>query len=472
MASLLLLGLRHFGFRCARRSYEKIRLWTSLGRRRYRTRVGRRFFLLIPLLTTAAVAGLVLTVGAPRPIESARLFGGPSDSRARFTGWLETWTEGVPRAPGKAKISGFTANGTRSETLVSLDQDGQGEFSLDFGDAPPGPFRIRVERGGRSIVEGEVDLPVRVWRSRGSQRGGFYRVASRGGGAVVRIAPARGAFAVPFAGPLWIRVEEPGAKGIPNARVELSVDGAAIDQRSVLTDLDGFARVSLTPSEHVVSLQARVLLEGGEVTELSTRVPIVPGAFNLTRRGDRLHVSSPVERSEAFVTLVTEEARLFGARVPLKVEPRGTASGELALPPGLPERVWAVAESTRGGTTRERLGWPLFEPVGEPALTLDVGDQLLLDGFPRAAQRERLRQKKVGRVAVALGALGAVSSALGVLVQARQRRRGFAEKLERELAPLERAGLLSRGLSPDALAMSAILLGFMITALFTAWRLF
>ena len=352
-----------------------------------------------------------------------------------------------------------------------LDQDGQAEFSLDFGDSPPGRFRLRVEMAGHSIAEGEVDLPVRVWRSRGSERGGFYRVASRGP-AAVRIAPGRGAFAVPFAGPLWIRVEDPALRAVPNARVELTADGASIDPPSVLTGREGLARVALTPSEHVVTLHARVFLASGEMTEVTTSVPIVPGAFDLSRQGDRLRVSSPVERSEAFVTLVTEKARLFGARVPLVVGLRGTASGELVLPPGIPERVWAVAESTRGSATRERIGWPLFEPVGEPALTLDAGDQLLLDGFPQAAVRERLRQQKVGRIAVALGVLGAVFSALGVLVQSRQRRTHFAAELERELDPVAKKRLLARGISPDAIAMSAILLGFMITVSILVWRLF
>jgi hypothetical protein len=290
----------------------------------------------------------------------------------------------------------------------------------------------------------------------------------------VRVAAAHGAFAAPFPGPLWLRVEDPPLRPAAGARVELSVEGARVQPTRATTNAQGIAEVELTPSEHAVTLNATITLANGEVTHATTSVPVVPGAFVAEQRGEVLAIASPVERAEAFVTLVTEDARLFGARVPLDTDARGIARGELTLPAELEKLrgggLWAVLESTRLAPRADRVGWPLFSVPGEPALTLDARDELVLDGFPAARERERTRQRRVGRAVIGIGLLGALASALAVLIRARREKRRFAAELDAELDPDAKARVVVASSRGEIVSIVLIFVGFVVTAAILAWR--
>lgn len=433
-----------------------------------------RIFVAIPLLAVASIGTLVLWVGAPRPVLSARLWGGPTDRLARFTGLIELERQGdlrVPRSGATVQVSARAESGATAQTVARLDPDGQAEITLDFGRRAPGSFQISLQEAGRVVAEGRVQLTGAEWAAKASVRGGYFPVASRGS-AALRAAPARGTFAVPFASSLWIRAESAAGRPWPGARLELSSSGARVEPTSLVTDARGFGFASLTPLEHGVTLTVRAS-GSTDGAELTASVPVVPGALMAERRDRVLVLRSPIARSEAFVTVVSEAGRLLGARVPLQADAQGMASGSLDLPAELPAKTWAVVESVRGAPSAERVGWPLFDPRGEPAVTFDARDALLLDGFPHARAQERDRQRTVRRIAVGIGLAGALFSAFSVILNARRQGRRLTAHLEAQLT-LE--GESSIGLAKPSrsglwLAVALIALGFLLTAAVAAWRL-
>src|SRR5690606_23788144 len=198
--------------------------------------------------TVLGLALLIFWVGAPRPISGARLWGGPTDGSTRWTGWLDVRTDEQPWAGAVIQVVAVAKDGARARSNVVLDAEGQADIALDFGASVPGGFHVVIASHGEVLAEGEVALGVDAWRARASRRGGHLRTSA---GGAIAIAPARGAFAVPFEGPLWIRLERPG-------RVALRAEGARVRPAEVTTDHDGVALATLTPEEHVVTLSARL----------------------------------------------------------------------------------------------------------------------------------------------------------------------------------------------------------------------
>ena len=91
---------------------------------------------LVPIATLLAVAFLVLVVGAPRPVESVRLLGGPTDKLPRFSGLLLAERDGAPLASAQLELFARAETGATARGEVTLDADGMAETTLDFSKIP------------------------------------------------------------------------------------------------------------------------------------------------------------------------------------------------------------------------------------------------------------------------------------------------------------------------------------------------
>ncbi|HET9934130.1 MAG TPA: Ig-like domain-containing protein, partial [Polyangiaceae bacterium] len=371
---------------------------------------------LVPIATLLAVAFLVLVVGAPRPVASVRLLGGPTDGLARFSGLLLAEVDGAPLSTARLELFARSEAGSPARSVVTLDGDGMGETSLDFAKVPRS-FSLSVTRDGRELARGRVQLSRETWLARAQRRGGYHGGAASGELEIV-IAPGRGVFAVPFGAPLFLRVKREG-RALAGAELELRSDGAKVNPSRVTTNAEGIARVELTPLEHVVTLQARATA-GEHSGTLAATIPIAPGALFVRRTTEGLRVSSPVPRDVAYLTLLNESGRVRGLRVSLQATPEG-AESELVSANDLPDGpLWARAASEPFATGTSAVGWPLTDAVDAPAKTLDVRDVLLLDSSAAATQIERLRRRRVLGWAVVVGLVGALTSIATVLLRARR----------------------------------------------------
>ncbi|HWA76963.1 MAG TPA: hypothetical protein VG937_31730 [Polyangiaceae bacterium] len=429
--------------------------------------MGRVLFALLPLVTFVAVGVLVLWVGVARPVESIRVWGGPTDRAARFSGWIEAEVDGHPLAGQVLRLTARPEQANSVSVAQPLDAQGRAEIQFDF-ERPPLSFELSAALPGGTLGAGRIELPAQRWLATAGHRGGFSRLPEASA-LSLQIAPARGVFAVPFPGELWVRVLRQGT-ALVDAKVDLKADGAKLLRETAKTDGRGIARFTLTPTEHVVTARANVTASDGLRAELSFSVPVVPGAILIERRGNTLQVRSPIEREEAFVTVVSEQGRWMGARVPLVAVGDGTAQGTLEVPTLPNEPLWAVAKSDPAAPSSLSVGWPLFAG-DEPAQTFDIGDRLLLDTEPTALARERDRRRGIRRLALAIGLLGAFVSALSVVVATRRGRKAARAHLSEELGPEGSAQLLPQQSVRSILSISLIILGFFAIAAIAGWRL-
>lgn len=430
--------------------------------------LARLLGLLTPLVTVALVGVLVLGAGAPRSIQAARVWGGPTDGIPRWSGWVEAGSgeDGASPLSGlRVDVEARPLGGAPLARTVVLDAEGQAEIAFDFPGGAPGQVEIRVLQGGGELARGPLALGVQRWLERAGRRGGVLPVTSRGR-VKLRAAPSRGAFAVPFASPLWIQAERGGSPAA-EVRLHVSAGGAQVALADLTTDSRGVARTELQPQEHAVTLSIRAAEPGAG--ELTASIPVIPGALFAERRKERVWIASPVEREEAFVTFVSERGRWSSVRLPLQRNGRGGSEASLPMPKELPAESWAVVSSTRVPTAA-RVGWPLFDS-DEPLVTLDAADVLLLDGFPAARARERQRQRRVMVWALAAGLAGAVVTVLSLLWSARRQRRWLDAHLSRQLGQTEAAQVAPPARLRTLLVTGSILLGFLLIALVTAWRL-
>jgi hypothetical protein len=434
--------------------------------------VDRHFVLAVPLLTVLAVGYLVLHVGAPQPVVAARLYGGPTDDPlGRWTGWIQSGRVEVVETPLTnllLKVDARARDGRSTGTLALPDDDGEDEVELDFGGAPAGSFRVRVHHLQTSLLEADVALSSAKWRARATRRGGY--VASMTSGEWrLRLAAERGVFAVPFPQWAWVQVQREG-RGVADVRLEWHGVRPELPPTMLTTDARGIVRMPVSPRDHAGGLTLRAQLED-KLVEWSPRLPIVPGAMLAKLKGNELHVTSPVERDAAYVTLVTEQRRIGGARVPLTPDGIGGATGKWQLPALPKERTWALVASDRGSGSDAVVGWPLFGAEDAPLETLEARDVLLADGFPQARQREQARRRRIHGFALAFALLGASFSVLAVMLGVRRRGRELDAHLSTQLGAEGAARLLPGQRWRPLLAIALIVLGFVVVALASAARL-
>jgi hypothetical protein len=325
---------------------------------------------------------------------------------------------------------------------------------------------VDVEQAGVTLARGGIGLSTERWAGAARRRGGFAEASA--GGLDVRVAPVRGALAVPFEEELVAEVRR-GAAPVSGAAVDLRSTGARVTPGQVMTDASGRARFRLTPQEHTLAVTLSILDAGG-AAEASFGLAVVPGALRARLDGGTLVVESPVPRELAYFALVTERERLLAGRLLLSPDQKGGSVARFELPAGL-RPTHAVVASDRDLRSPSSVGWPLA-PAVAPARTFDAVEALLLDGRPRAALHERLRRDRVRWVTAAFCA-AALLIELALLVALT---RSSDKNLDAHLARSGVAGDEAQRLAPKrspavVIALALVALGFLVVALAGILRL-
>ncbi|HTQ06530.1 MAG TPA: hypothetical protein VMI54_21870 [Polyangiaceae bacterium] len=430
----------------------------------------------LPVATVAVVALALVTGGAARPVRVARVWGGPTTAervslRAEVFDLLEDRgaVHETPVTTGEVALA-LRAPGFEAVRRAALDPDGGAEVSFE----PPlaaRPLELAVTQAGRDVARGRVELAAAPWDRAARRRGGW--AVARAGDFEVRVAPERGALAVPFEERLEFGVTR-GGDAVSDLRVHASGAGARLRPTDAVTDARGRASFAIAPEEHAVNVTFELAGASGEA-RASFALPVVPGAMRAKKQGSMLLIESPVPRDVAYFALVTPEERLFGGRVTLVPDARGRSVARVPLPsppPGVAEE-YAVVASEPDLRSTAAVGWPLEpEADGEPQRTFDAVEALLLDGRPRALLREARRRARVRWV---IGAFSAAALAIELLLLV-----AFTRRSDRELdAHLADAGVTAdeaRRLAPKRspaiiVALLAVALGFLVVALIGVLRI-
>jgi hypothetical protein len=380
--------------------------------------MGHRLLLILPAVAVCVVLWVVLGAGGPVQVEAVQLLGGPTRGLERLSLLVRafTITDGrrMPLPARRVRITARAADARASWTGV-LDETGQVEVMLDFAQALPVDPSVLVEEveSGQVLGEGVLSLSAQSWQAAARRNGGWLP-AQRRGELHIEVAPFEGTLAVPFASELLLRVSAPSSAGhepgsqptsseVSDAELSLELEGAELvtPTGEAVTTARGAARVSVRPLEHAISL--RVAARQGQRTgEWYGALPVVPGALHASAQARRLHVRSPIVRERAYVSWVTEHARLGGAIVPLAPDEAGGAEGFVDVPAEvrsalLTAPTFSVVASEHDKRSPGVVGWPMSSLLSpEPPQTLDAPDHVLLDGSEQAlllemAARRHLR---------------------------------------------------------------------------------
>ena len=435
--------------------------------------MARRLLLILPAVAALIVVWAVLMAGAPGQVVGVQVFGGPTRGQRSLSLLLRTLSSDGTRATPAADVALHVvarASSLQTSWQGKTDASGHAEATLDFVELPTSELELRIEATatGRLLAEGTPQLTPEAWRA-GARREGGWLPGQSSGALHIRIAPADGAIAIPFATELVLEVEAPGAgataraSDVSGVEVRFELEGAELLEpapgKATLTDAAGRARLRLRATEHAVTLRVSAGGDAAEKGEWYGALPVVPGALQAGLEGAELVVSSPIAREQAFVSLVSEQARLGGAVVPLAPDDSGGATGRVALAPSLlallgSTRSWAVASSEYDKRSPAVVGWPLQREALEPTFTFDVGDRLLLDGMASLLESERQTRFERRRIAAAL--LGVVGIALCGSLAYEVRRRRSSRPAPAELVLEPRGWLTVAAIACVALGVGAL----------------
>ena len=403
----------------------------------------------LPVVTVAVIAFALFVVGAPRPYFGARVYGGTTEGVSTLSlriAVVERFVEvEEPAALGTITVCARTASKS-TEREVTLDEGGMAAVTLDLG-GEPGKAEIEVSAPGAGrplrLALGQAELSTTEWRARERLRGGWLK-GSLKGNANIRVAPARGAFAVPFTDPLWIDVNSESGP-VVGATLDIDADGFEVvgERGPWTTNAAGRVSVSIAPRDHVAWLRVTAKNASGVDAEWSGPIPVAAGALHASREGSKLRIESAIERDVAYWAIEGDASRIAGGPVKLQATGRGGAVALIDLPElaarplwgvvsGEPE-LWGVVSGEPELDSASTVGWPLStraDPLAvDPPLARSVPDWLLVDGLMLGFRADAERRQKARHLALGFTAL---ASLLALVLLVREGRRSAAD-LDRHL---------------------------------------
>jgi len=363
-----------------------------------------RFLLFAAPLSAVLVVVLGVVAGGERSVRSARVYSGPTQGVTELslrvelgerdrvmevpvadTAFAVVVIEGGQRV---ANAQGRTDALGSAELLVRLPRprDSALELWVESGTAASAPLARGLVLGSQS-----------AFRAVASRRGGFQR-GRFSGELELAVAPAHGVLITaqgPLDDELVIRAQRAGS-AVPDARIEVKLEGGEPAESHVRTDAQGLARLKVRPSEAALRVSLSAVAEGIGEGSLAARLEVVQGAIRVTRQGDALRLASSGAANRAFLGFFDENRRYLGAQVALSTTPYGGLVGEIPWPSGLSASpLWVVASSQADLASPSAVGWPITGGAEPDPQTFDARELLLLDGAPTVRLREERRARRV-----------------------------------------------------------------------------
>jgi hypothetical protein len=399
--------------------------------------LGRAATTVLPTLTVVVTALVLLGPGKPRAATGARVWGAPapearSAAPAEGGARLALRIEGVRRHYGvddaaaglQMTLEVRAADEIAGAWTGTTGPDGIAEALVSLARPQAGPLSIRIADGERVFAEGPIAPgPRGLPAARPTAIGGTER-----GDMAVRVEAARGIMASPFEEEIRVSAGKLGGE----ASVEVvSAFGAEVQPERAAFGEGGRAALRVKALAHNVELSLKVKDGAGKEGAWEGYLPIVPGAMWLDPQGlpGELRIASPAPRERAYVSLFSEEGRVFGAVVPLSKAASGFHAGSVPLPEPL-RSAKALQVVIAGDPYEQGAGtaaWPIAPPEGKASPPRVA---LLLDGVPRAEAREMERASGARRVGVMLVGAAAIAEVLLLVLRSRAAQR----KLEAHFA--------------------------------------
>lgn len=426
----------------------------------------------IPSVAVALTALVLLGPGALRPVVGARVRGAPIDGarvvalRVEGVRSLYGIDDAVPLAaleveagaPGQGlgPWRGGTASDGIAEVVLTASEPVRPPLVVRMTERSD-PKNVRVLAEGLIALGAPAPREVRPASIAGVSRGDF----------TLRVTAARGIVAAPFTEELRVAVT-PAVTAEPTAKVDLELSGAGIDLApdakatfastlKIATDERGAATFAVRVLAHQVELSIKA--KSGEKKAIwEGTLPVVPGALWLDPAGlpGATELVSPAPRALAYVSFWGEQGRIGGQVVPLAADAKGFFRGKVDAPPAASGVLFASVAGDPSEQGIATVAWPIRPPEG---LAPPQKMTLLLDGVPKAVEREQARASAARRAGLFLLGAAALAEMLLLLFRSRAAQknleahfasaavRGSREGLDDggspAVAPDDRAGLMA-----------------------------
>jgi hypothetical protein len=396
----------------------------------------------IPALAVVAVV-VSSALSGPSDVVAARVFGGPPDPNGSLA-----W-----RVVAQRKYRGWFSPvvGLRVELVVeghastqgTTDAEGAWEARLQLpaSDANRVRATIRSPALVQPLATDVVALDVPAWRE------SFHRIeplvpGRSTGPLLVQVALARGTIAASFPERLIIHVARAMTGPVADAEISLDGEGVAFPAGTTTrTNEHGQAVTTVVMQHHAPRLGVRAKLSPDLISTWEGVLTGPPGAMWLDpaalARGT-IRVVSPVRHPAAYLTLFTERARLFGARLVLQPELGGNAVGNMPLPPLPAEDCWVLISPDPQGQGQESAwaAWPVRATTDRPQIPRAAAQQrtpLLLDGMPAVTKTARAQSARARTRALGILAAAAALEALLLAWRSRHARRELEAALSSDM---------------------------------------
>jgi hypothetical protein len=400
--------------------------------------LGRLATTVIPAVTIAVAAIVLLGPGRPRAAIGVRVWGLPIEGAGAVAYRIEgarrlfAVDDAVPLRDLRLEVR--DAQGVLGAWSGETGTDGIAEAVARLSRPLKGAVDLRVERAGEVIGEGRIQLEQRA----PPVIAPAMIPPSAKGEATASVEVVRGVLVAPFEDAVRVSLAATAPGG---AFVDASIVGGEVRPGRAFPDVNGRAALSVKPLAHMVELSLDVTAGEGKRGRWEGILPVVPGGIWLeppqapqgkgleaATPAPELRVVSPSPRLRVYLSILSEHGRVFGAVIPLAPDGAGYFAGSVRV--DLPADARTLQATLAGDPFEQGAGtiaWPLLPPEGTAAIRRV---ELLLDGLPAAESRERARASAARRaVALVVGAAALVEVLLLVLLS-----RASQRALEKHLA--------------------------------------
>lgn len=398
--------------------------------------LGRIATYVVPALSVAVTAAVLLGPGATRKAAFVRVYGAPWEGTSALALRIEA-AERLYGIDEKASfqdvlVEAVDEHNAFAPVRVTLDGYGIGEAHIASSDPIRTNVMIRVRRGGDLLGVGPIELP----RADAPARASIAPLRLPGqtsGNIKLDVRVRRGSLAAPFPDVLEVEAGlaehvSPTNSSFKDIALEASAPGASLEPQKFVTDDDGRASITVTPEAHHIEMTITARHEVHGAGKWVGTLPVIPGAIWLRSKTKReLEFVSPVPRERIYVSLMNENGRIFGAIVPVSPDEQQTYRGRLTLSDFVDEVSTHVIVA---GDPREQgsgtVAWPLRSGEVNTSRTRFA---CLLDGASAAEVRERDRARRVRNIALLVVIATTIFEVLYMMLKSRQSQRRLEEGL-------------------------------------------
>jgi len=362
----------------------------------------------VPALAGLVTAAVLLGPGAERPAVGARIRGVLVEGSDHYALRVQTMAHfaGVyTSVPEKDLSLELKTGSTTARWIGATDDRGRAEASGAVKGSLGPSATITLKQQGALLAQGNASTaaPLTVLPERGALP------PLPAGNMPISVLLPRGVAVADFRERVRVAVRIPESDAQSAPTISVKGTGAEIgdvgNPRAMPCD-DGSCGFSwelyVTPKAEVGELSISIKTASGNSSSWRGEIPVLLGKLWLDPEADEgtLRIGAAIPKDEAFVSLLGENGRIWGARVPMESDERGFSRGTVELPAiDTSHPLTAMLSSDDNELLETTVAWPVR---ADATMVERRSVMLLVDGMPAVVAAESERRSGARRPALGL----------------------------------------------------------------------